>query len=693
MRHNDEGKRRCCARGVHCGVALAKFEVDDIHAHVGVSYGTVSVGLLGGYGGKHTYLMNGNCVDRLGECLSLAGRGELVVTAEVHAAMSASEAQNQQFTYLPVTLEGCPYHDETDDVYFKVTNRKSNQWGQVRLLLTEDSSLRTVSVSESSQVKGAVSSDTQVSMRRRVLTSFLDNTHSRHIDTKGLERCTYADIVSCVPQPVREALTAGTFRGLSELRTVTTLFLKLETYSTDKYCNLSDLQPFVLAMQECLEECGGMLRQFIIDDKGCVLIGLWGVPGASYPVNCSLAVRCAWMMQSEASKSHHSVSIGITTGRVYCGVIGTEYRRDYVAIGKSVNLSARLMSQAKGRILLDESTLEKLPMETSCHTKPLLNLSMKGVDQTATYYSYASALIPSISDSVVHNDKIMVFSGEVRGYVVGVLDILDNTIACLSSRDRNNPPDGPPPSPILIIKGTAGSGKSATLHHILRRVRDHIASTSGEATQTMSPLYVPLKVEDDCVQYGAIRHIIEAVWAWSTCVTQENRMNVVVNFLLATYPLVNPEALEIAVFPVIREALALTWPYPAHMVQSRRIVEWSDTHTIPVDTEIMTALTRYILEDAHVPMVAVDDAHNMSTACWDVLTKLCLSGCRTVLLLTLSVRGAYESRDACHSHVVHPIMSTSHSSTRRVDATSTDWLNCMTGSESLADIDTTVAIK
>ena len=698
-KRTQEERRRCCTRGVNCGSTLSKFQVDNVHAHVGVSYGTVALGLLGGYGGKHTYLMNGDCVDRLAACLEMAGVGEIVVTQEVHATLS--EDQHHSFVFTPKPRRSSLCRNK-DDRYFQVTKennkkkrRASTFYDQASSSSDNDSTFASLFDSCKGLVQVPVVSragelDVTFTARRRMIIYPSRGSPSKRYAMQ--DRCTPADIISCVPQPVRDALTAGTFRGLSELRTVTTLFLKLDTYSTDKYRNLSDLQPFVLDMQVCLEECGGMLRQIIIDDKGCVLIGLWGVPGASYPGNCSRAVRCAWMMKAEASKSHHSVSIGITTGSVYCGVIGTEYRRDYVAIGKSVNLSARLMSRAKGRILLDESTYDKLPLDVAYNTKPVVNLSMKGVPDEDIYYSFASAVAPAITDSIVHSDKVMVFSREVCKQVAGVLDMVDTVMAHFSGGADRSLHD-PHPSPVFVIKGCAGSGKSATLHHLIRRVKSHLATHHGEVRQTLGPLYVPVKVEMDRIRYGAIRRIIEAVWTCSGFSTQESRMNVVVGFLLATYSLEAPEVLEITVFPVIRDALSLTLPYPAHILQSRGTAVCADIHTFPNGNEIMAALTRYVLESAGAPVVALDDAHNMSTESWDVLTRVLLSGCRTLLVLTLSVRDAYKGMDPYHGQLAVNNLSPNYIGTSfYVTTASTDILNSVTITETHACIDTTVAI-
>jgi hypothetical protein len=133
-------------------------------------------------------------------------------------------------------------------------------------------------------------------------------------------------LVNFLPPPVLMALQSDGLNNLAEIRTVTTLFLKLDSFDMCNPSPMSQLQDFFYEMQKCLFECGGVLRQFLVDDKGCVLIALWGVPTASHPANTSRAVCCALMMKSAASALRERISIGIATGSVYCGTIGTSTR-------------------------------------------------------------------------------------------------------------------------------------------------------------------------------------------------------------------------------------------------------------------------------------------------------------------------------------------------------------------------------
>ena len=66
------------------------------------------------------------------------------------------------------------------------------------------------------------------------------------------------------------------------------------------------------------------------------------------------------------------------TGNAYCGIIGAPERKDYTVIGSEVNMSARLMSKANGRILLDKNTYLGLSTSMKNRCYPVEKMLLKG---------------------------------------------------------------------------------------------------------------------------------------------------------------------------------------------------------------------------------------------------------------------------------------------------------------------------
>lgn len=93
-----------------------------------------------------------------------------------------------------------------------------------------------------------------------------------------------------------------------------------------------------------------------MDDKGTILLAIWGLPPIKHEDDAERAVQAAWALR-EALASRGLVSgIGLATGRAICGAFGSDRRRDYMVRGDVINLAARLMGVAPGDITCDEAT-------------------------------------------------------------------------------------------------------------------------------------------------------------------------------------------------------------------------------------------------------------------------------------------------------------------------------------------------
>jgi hypothetical protein len=181
-------------------------------------------------------------------------------------------------------------------------------------------------------------------------------------------------------------LVSGTYDYLAELREVTTMFMSWDSYDEVKHKDLLSLQKFYITAQKVLNESGAFVRQFLIDDKGCVLIACWGVPLASHHDNTRRALIAGSKISESLSMIDMEISIGITTGNVFCGTVGSFVRREYAVIGDVVNLAARLMSKAKGGLYIDSATYSRIPLYLQKNLQEEAPMLLKGnIKEIITY--------------------------------------------------------------------------------------------------------------------------------------------------------------------------------------------------------------------------------------------------------------------------------------------------------------------
>lgn len=105
---------------------------------------------------------------------------------------------------------------------------------------------------------------------------------------------------------------------------MTVIFCSL--LSTDKLgASLVTLQSVCCLALDVLDRYRGSLRQLLHEDKGITLIALFGLPGNNFYDDAVRAVRCALRLQRELRRMGIKVSMGICTGRIFCGTVGSKY--------------------------------------------------------------------------------------------------------------------------------------------------------------------------------------------------------------------------------------------------------------------------------------------------------------------------------------------------------------------------------
>jgi hypothetical protein len=371
--HGDPSQ--CCLRAIHCGNELKFLKTNTLSAHIAIDYGTARLALIGGYNNQWTHIYDGECFACLGQCVNDAGYQELVISSSLNSIIEdCSDSDTNALTY--TRLSSGNYL-----VDFALTTIEKADSATEPPLKREDSS-------------------PDLLLNVKVLKSLMvEQLRSQALQTPNKQ------LYSFIPAPILSHITHNkqledsTISPASELRRVTCVFVKFDSYYSSY--PLDDLQHCFYHWQETILKRGGYIRQIVTDDKGCVLIALWGVPTASHVNDTLLALSAVSEITIFCQQEGYEVSIGVTTGEVYCGMIGSNSRCDYAAIGSSINFSARLMAKAQGQIYLDESTYflfeNSFPQCGSCTIKLSSRMEFKGRSGTDQVYQFFSQQYLSIS--------------------------------------------------------------------------------------------------------------------------------------------------------------------------------------------------------------------------------------------------------------------------------------------------------
>jgi uncharacterized low-complexity protein len=95
--------------------------------------------------------------------------------------------------------------------------------------------------------------------------------------------------------------------------------------------------------QTCLKLTFISYYQVITDDKGTVAIVVFGLQAAA-KMQSHAVCAAVQMFDQVKEQCNASLAIGVTTGNVFCGAIGSSTRCEYAVVGDKVNMAARLMA-------------------------------------------------------------------------------------------------------------------------------------------------------------------------------------------------------------------------------------------------------------------------------------------------------------------------------------------------------------
>ncbi len=185
-----------------------------------------------------------------------------------------------------------------------------------------------------------------------------------------------------------------------DLRQVTILMSDIRQFST--ICETLEpenvmrlLNTYLGTMSDIIIEYQGTVDEFIGDG----ILAIFGAP-ITRADDADRAVQCALSMQAAVSDINReytaaglpevSMGIGINTGSVVAGNIGSEKRSKYGIVGHNVNLTARIEQHTEGgEILVSQSTLDSLQQSYTLGRQE--SVKVKGIIEAVLIHQIVAA--------------------------------------------------------------------------------------------------------------------------------------------------------------------------------------------------------------------------------------------------------------------------------------------------------------
>lgn len=171
-----------------------------------------------------------------------------------------------------------------------------------------------------------------------------------------------------------------------ELRHVTMLFCDIRgftalTENMPPADVIELLNEHMTALTDVAYQHGGIVDKFV----GDLIMVLFGAPqstgeDAVRAVQCALSMLRVRRELNGVSKHSLEVGIGLATGSVVAGCMGSDQRLSYTVLGHRVNLASRLCSIAQaGEIIMDEETYTDA--KSFIQAVPMPPMQLKGISE------------------------------------------------------------------------------------------------------------------------------------------------------------------------------------------------------------------------------------------------------------------------------------------------------------------------
>ena len=384
-----------------------------------------------------------------------------------------------------------------------------------------------------------------------------------------------------VPLSVRRRQLAADTEWMQEKRRVTVVMTNLVTAGADDG-DLELRHLGVRAFQRVMARFEGAAK-LLVDNKGVTLSGVFGLPPRAHPDDARRAVTAAETIRRELEDIGLLCTIGIATGRAFCGVFGSDLRREYTLHGEVINMAARLMEVSRGEILCADATVGAA--RDSVTFDALEPVSLRGRAEPVGVHRASRARPPENA-----RESAMVGREAERALFARRLDSL------VAGGETS----------VLAVEGEAGLGKS-------RLVAEAVRIAGARGVRVLATAADPV---ESATSY----------YAWRSIFTD------VLGVTPAT--MADPHALDVPCDPHLRRLRPLLSSIVAVGIPDNELTAAMDGNVRAENTKLLLASILRSLTAAAPALIVVEDAHWLDSNSWALLLEVARSVPGALLAVT-----------------------------------------------------------
>jgi len=356
----------------------------------------------------------------------------------------------------------------------------------------------------------------------------------RRLDSVHLASEALVGLREYVPSALEARLRAGGAAWLAQFRRATLVFVNLVGLRYADPGEVDRLNAVTQAVQRVVYRYGGSIEKLVVSGKGTVLFAAFGLPPQAHEDDPARGVRAALEIEEEVADLALRSAIGVTTGSLFCGPIGSSERLDFTVVGDVVNLAARLMEAAPDDILCDAATALAFD---SIDYDELPSTRLKGKEAPVRVFRPRGD-VPKLVRGRAQRVPLVGREPE-RGVVSDALDRV-----------------GAGHGGVLLLEGEAGIGKSRLLEELIEQAEARdlwVTSGWGSAVDASTPYFAWRPIVGDALELSTAaenpgarrRHVLRWLRGHALPLDEASLLNDVLGVRLPddpTVPSYTPEA-------------------------------------------------------------------------------------------------------------------------------------------------------